>query len=63
MKLVTIIILGLLILSFVVVGYYYIEIKEDKRLEEIYNRVDNSPEFMKNGEWFDIILNGYNGEK
>ena len=23
----------------------------------------NAPEFMKNGEWFDIILNGYNGER
>jgi len=45
------------------VYFFYEEHKENKRLQELYERQDNSPEFMKNGEWFNIILNGYKGEK
>ena len=67
MKAITIFIIGLFIFSIFVNVYFlvnnYIENKElDRRLEELSND-NSSPEFMKNGEWFNIILNGYSGEK
>lgn len=34
----------------------------DKRCNYL-NEKDTSPEFMKNGQWWNILINGYNGEK
>ena len=68
MKIITVVLIGLLILSLVVsVNFVYQDYneskEEDERLQELFERKDNSPGFMKNGEWFDIILNGYNRGK
>ena len=64
MKILTIIFIMLIITSFCFNIYFIVDNKLEQR-EKIKNINLNqeTPEFMKNGEWFNIILNGYNGER
>ena len=65
MKVLTIIFMVMLLSSvFLNMFFFYENYNENKiAVKQISLEEDNSPEFMKNGEWFNIILNGYNGER
>jgi len=51
------VIIGLLVLGGIVSIYIREEYEENKRLEEFFTKEDNSPEFMKNGDWKNLIFN------
>lgn len=65
MKLVTIFFILALVLSLTInINYFYQDYKEhNQKLKEIYQKENkNIPEFMKNGEWLDIVIDGYEGQ-